>query len=242
MAIDQEFIEQYQNLLVVQYWEKPKAKAEIGMKAGAWSKTYDFLNQFSVQFDLDQATADRLDKIGAWVGIGRRVPFIVPKLAFGFQGSTRARGFGDKWLTTEAYPFQDKFEPAYSDLQLNDVDYQFFIKAKIAVNTCHAYMMSEEKNSVQDVVNQAFESKAYVVDNYDMTLKLYVSYTFDIERIKLIEKLGLLPKPQGVRYTMIIQADPGETFGFSENPNSKGFGDKFNPAAIGGVFANKVLQ
>ena len=33
------FESEYVNLLIKQYWEKPKAAAEIGMKAGAWHKT-----------------------------------------------------------------------------------------------------------------------------------------------------------------------------------------------------------
>ena len=58
------FESEYVNLLIKQYWEKPKAAAEIGMKAGAWRKTFDWLSSFENEFDLDSATGDRLDIIG----------------------------------------------------------------------------------------------------------------------------------------------------------------------------------
>jgi len=58
------FESEYVNLLIKQYWEKPKAYAEIGMKAGAWRKTFEWIDSFSEEFDLDSATGDRLDIIG----------------------------------------------------------------------------------------------------------------------------------------------------------------------------------
>jgi hypothetical protein len=74
-----------------------------------------------------------------------------------------------------------------------------------------------------------------------MTLALYVSPAFDLVVLAAIQQLGLLPKPQGVRYDIIVQASPGETFGFADNPNALGFSDKFDPADIGGFFAIKVI-
>jgi hypothetical protein len=69
--MDQEFIDQYTMLLIKQYWEKPKARAEIELLSGTWSDLFQFFESWNDEFDLDSATGDRLDKIGSIVGIGR---------------------------------------------------------------------------------------------------------------------------------------------------------------------------
>lgn len=129
------------------------------------------------------------------------------------------------------------FVPVLSD----DEEYRFFLKAKIAKNTGSAYMVSDQYTSIQEVIELAFEGDAYVVDNQDMTLSLYVDLDFDLNRLQTIVDLGLLPKPQGVRYDKFIQSDIGDTFGFASNPNSQGFASKSDPGRDGGKLARKVL-
>ena len=237
-----EFTDTYRDLLIKQYWQQPRARAEIEMLSGTWESVRDILERFGREFDLDQATGHRLDIIGKIVGVSRIVPLVIPKIAFGFDEYENARGFDDKFTPlVDRAPFRDKFEPAYTDLQLNDNDYRFFIRAKIALNTGSGYMVSDERVSIQSVINTLFDGRAYVLDKKDMTLTLYVSPSYDLVRLGAVLQLALLPKPQGVRYAIIIQAGPGETFGFSDNPDALGFADKFDPAQVGGRFANKVL-
>jgi len=176
------------------------------------------------------------------VGMPRRIPFIVPKIAFGFSENTSSRGFSDKFDQLIAgAPFLDKFESPRTALELDDYAYRFFIKAKIAFNNSSAYIVSDTRVSIQESIASIFGGEAYVSDNMDMTLDLYVSPTFDINWLKAISTLELLPRPQAVRYRYIVQAIPGVTFGFSDNPSSKGFSDKFDPLISGGIFASKVI-
>ena len=237
------FESEYVNLLIKQYWEKPKANAEIEMKAGVWRKTFEWIDSFSDEFDLDNATGDRLDIIGRIVGINRIVPFVVAKIAFGFSENDNARGFEDKFNPlADRAPFQDKFERDYTSLQLDDLAYRFFIRAKISRNTGGPYLVDDRALSIQDSVNTLFSGSAYVIDQKNMTLVLYVSPRFNFERLLAIIRLDLLPKPQGVRYKIITQAGPGETFGFADNVNALPFADKFDMAnQPGGRFANKVI-
>ena len=237
------FESDYVNLLIKQYWEKPKANAEIEFKAGVWNKTYEWIDSFTEEFDIDTATGDRLDIIGRIVGISRIVPFVVAKIAFGFNENANARGFDDKFTPlVDRAPFQDKFERAYTTLQLDDLAYRFFIRAKISRNTGSPYLVDDRGLSIQESVNALFEGSAYVIDKKDMTLVLYVSPTFNFERLLAIIRLNLLPKPQGVRYEIITQAGPGETFGFADNTNSLPFADKFDSVnQPGGRFATKVI-
>lgn len=162
--IDQEFIDQYSLLLIKQYWEKPKAKAEIELLASFWSELFTFIDSWDDAFDLDLAEGDRLDKIGSLVGIKR---------------------------TADG--------PAF-----NDEDYRFFIRLKIANNVVVGTMINEERLSLQDVIQFAFGGIAYVKDNYDMTLSLFIGYGIPDETIERVIRLGLLPKPAAVRYKDIL--------------------------------------
>ena len=237
------FESEYVNLLIKQYWEKPKANAEIEMKAGVWRKTFEWIDSFSDEFDLDNATGDRLDIIGRIAGIGRIVPFVIPKIAFGFDENENARGFDDKFSPlTDRTPFQDKFEREYTSLQLDDTAYRFFIRARISKNVGGPYLVDDRGLSIQAVINTLFNGLAYVIDKKNMTLALYVSPSFNLDQLRAIIKLGLIPKPQGVRYGVIVQAGPGETFGFADNVNALPFADKFDLTnQPGGRFANKVV-
>lgn len=237
-----EFTDAYVNLLIKQYWEKPQANAEIALQAGTWETIRDVFQSFGDEFDLDLATGDRLDIIGKIVGMPRIIPFVIAKVAFGFDDNANSRGFDSKFATiADVAPFLSKFEPSRTPLTLDDSDYRSFIKAKISTNTGSAYMVSDDRISIQDVINTIFDGQAYVVDKKDMSLILYVSPAFDVVRLLAIQQLGLLPKPQAVQYAIIIQAAPGETFSFADNPNALGWGSKFDVSQVGGVFAQKVI-
>jgi len=236
-----DFTEQYEKLLITQYYQKDKARAEIKLQASTWQVVYDLLSQFIIEFDLDNATGDRLDKIGKIVGIRRRVPEALAKIFFGFDNNINSAGFASKFdASRPSAPFASRFSPTYTTLELSDPDYRLFIKAKISKNIASAYMVSDEKPTIQDAVITAFSGQAFVVDNYNMTATLYVSPSFSFDRIRLIQKLDLIPSGMGVGYN-IVQAEPGETFGFDSNPNSKGFSSKFDTNYDGGIFARKVL-
>jgi len=127
------FESDYVNLLIKQYWEKPKANAEIRMKAGTWRKTFEWIDSFGDEFDLDIATGDRLDITGRIVGISRLIPYSIPKIAFGFDENPNSRGFDDLFSPLDdRAPFQDLFESESTELVLDDNAYRQFIRAKIA--------------------------------------------------------------------------------------------------------------
>jgi hypothetical protein len=200
------FESDYVNLLIKQYWEKPKAAAEIEVMAGTWRKTFEWIDSFSDEFDLNNATGDRLDIIGRIVGIGRNIPYSIPKIAFGFDENPNSRGFDDLFSPLDdRAPFQDLFESASTELVLDDNAYRQFIRAKIAKNTFGPYLSGNDFLSIQDAVINIFGGLAYVTDNYDMTLTLHVSAVLSSTTLDAILKMSLIPKPQGVRYITVIE-------------------------------------
>ena len=200
------FESDYVNLLIKQYWEKPKAAAEIEMMAGTWRKTFEWIDSFSDEFDLNNATGDRLDIIGRIVGIGRNIPYSIPKIAFGFDENPNSRGFDDLFSPLDdRAPFQDLFESASTELVLDDNAYRQFIRAKIAKNTFGPNLSGNDFLSIQDAVINIFGGLAYVTDNYDMTLTLHVSAVFSSTTLDALLKMSLIPKPQGVRYITVIE-------------------------------------
>lgn len=200
-----EFTDEYVDLLIKQYWEQPRANAEIAAKAKSWEVIRDVLAEFPVQFDIGQplvesefalsdgsvlslsddsvlgvaaqaAIGDRLDILGRIVGVSRNQP--------------------------EA---------------LNDEDYRLLIKVKIAQNVASAFMVSDDRISIQDVIELAFVGEAYVIDKQDMSLRLVIeSDTVSPTLISLILKAKLLPKPQGVQYSVVANTTGETSFGFSE--------------------------
>ena len=218
MTIDQNFIEQYRELLILQYSDKEKAVAEIDLLSGTWSKVFTFFNAFFTEFDLDTASGDRLDKIGKIVGAPRVVQDGLAKKYFGFEGITNALTFG-------AGPFFSIInDSGFTSTELNDTQYRFFIRSKIAKNITSAFMTSDERQSLQETIQFLFKNRAFVTDNKDMTLTLYVDESFPVEDLTLLQALDLIPKPQGVGIKNIVSFAFDETFGFANNPNAKGFG------------------
>lgn len=199
MLTEQEFIDQYSILLIKQYWEKPKAKAEIELYARSWYKCYKLLYQFNQQFDLDSAFGRQLDTIGKIVDFPRLVPDLLPKVFFGFDSNTNAAGFADKFNGTRpTAPLRDKFGQSFTGFELGDADYKFFIRAKILKNASSPFISHPELVSIQDVTLQVFEGQALAIDNKDMTIFIVYGGTIASDRINLLMKLDLIPTPTGV--------------------------------------------
>ena len=228
-------IEQYEQLLIKQYYDQANARSEVVMKAGQIVAVKEFLDALANSFDLDNAVDDRLDKIGKLVGLNRTIGFSSVKSFFGFNAiNHNARGFNQA-------PFASKFSPIYSDTQLDNYRYRQLIKSKIALNVMRGVMAAENDSvSLQSVIELVFGGQGVVIDNQDMSLTLYLPYAYPSDSLRLVVAAGLVPRTQGVEYRNIISAESG-SFGFSVNSNSSGFASKFNTNYNGGKFARKII-
>jgi len=214
-----EFTETYKSLIILQYADKPKARQTIETWASEWEGIYEFARSFEVEFDLDTAWGDRLDKIGKIVGQGRIIERGYAKKYFGFEGMLNAKTFG------EGPFFRILRDSGFEKTVLSDEQYRFFIRAKIAKNIASARLSSASgDHGLQETIDFLFKSSAFVVDNKDMTLTIYIDESYDLDQLRIIRDENLLPSPQGVGYKTFIQYTESGTFGFANNPNAKGFG------------------
>lgn len=207
--------DEYENLLIVQYSDKPKASAMISAIVSRFKNISDVIEEFESAFDLDSAIGSQLDIIGKIVGISRNVEGVIPKIFFGFDGNVNARGFG-------LAPFYTTDQAQYTDTQLSDSDYRFFIRIKIAKNHVKATMSDDNGSNLNAVILSMFEGYAYMVDNKDMTVTIYIENSPKSYLLPYAISLDLIPLPQAVevKYISIVAR---KTFGFSNNPNAFGF-------------------
>jgi hypothetical protein len=232
-------IEQYEQLLIKQYYDQTNARSEVAMKAGQIVDVKEFMDALAASFDLDLATDDRLDKIGKLVGIARNVPLSTPKILFGFEGDITARPMADLFNTAvESAPLYDLFEPEWTDTQLDNESYRNFIRIKIAKNNVRGFMAGD--NSIQNVVNYLFNGNGVIFDNFDMTLSLQIPYEITNEYLILISRLDLLPRPNGVNIRLFMRAD-STSLAFADDDTGLGFADLFDATVPGGAFAELIL-
>lgn len=73
----QKFIEYYQNLLIIQYCDKPKANAVIAAFIRPLAEVYKLAKQLETAFDIDKARGVQLDIVAKYFGVKRRYNNIV---------------------------------------------------------------------------------------------------------------------------------------------------------------------
>lgn len=228
---------EYQKFILRQYFTKPNARAEVKAYCDSVQSYADFLFSLAHKFSLEQAEGDQLDIIGSWVGLNRIIPNGQKLGAFGFRLHNQALPFGSKFAINEGR-WNAKFTKQYAQVRMTDTQYRQLIKLKIAKNTADARRLSS-RETIASAVNFAFDALVTVVDRMDMRLTLLVSQTFNIEQLKLILHLNLLPRPQGVHIYFIIIRDVRGTFGFSRHDGAVGFGRK--SGEVRGIWARKLI-
>lgn len=191
-----DFTSQYSNLLIQQYYTKLKARSEIELWASEFESINSVLKEFETRFDIDNATGDRLDKIGTWVGISRTVVGGVAREFFGFDGTPNARTFDEGSFFT----FLDS---GFANSQLTDDQMRFYIRCKILNNKCTMTATSDSGTSIQDVIQFAFRQQGYAVDNYDLTYTINLEASYPESDVQLLIAQDLIPRPESISYEIV---------------------------------------
>lgn len=201
----------YEKLLIWQYKTKPKAYGTAKMLSDTFNQSWEGITSLPYALSVDDAEGVNLDLVGKHVGQSRILSDFHAKELFGFQNAENALGFNvGTW-----YRAQDSLK---NDVRLNDIDYRFLIKCRIAKN----YQLGTI-DDVSSMLAFVFGSQSVAYDNFDMSISVLIESTkLTAFKRYVIKKMDILPRPVGVNINFYL-AMPANAFGFHGAPNALGF-------------------
>jgi len=179
----------------------------LEMAAKAAQQLFDAL-------DMDQATGERLDRIGSIVGLSRVVPEGVFLAYFGFDSQPATTGFGKARMRREGDPMAQSYT-------LPDAEYRSLIRAKIALNNGHG-----TSPELRNALMQAFSTPMVSVrdqPNVPATARAWIGRLVTEAEVLSALIPRLLPRLGGVKLEFLFY-DPDRVFAFSGQPGAAGFG------------------
>ena len=204
-----QIIEYYKNLLIIQYHNKPKAKAVIETLVSEILNVVDFAIQIRDCFNIETAVGAQLDIIAKYFGVSRYYPDIIfNKEYYNFQyteGSGVKPPEAEAPYPPEGHPFQTvqkKGEGLYKTLRdrkrnpytMTDSELRSLIKLRIIC-------FKEEKLTYSywyEIFFNFFNLEIIPVINSNMTVDYYIdsttSHLYDIVSVHT----EILPAPAGV--------------------------------------------
>ena len=203
----------YSDLLMWQY-KLPKATAEIDLTTGSWVRFMQQCLDFAGSWDIDTAEGYNLDVLGRIFGVSRTSISMTEKDYLTYYEQTGGLGWGrGRW-----YRAGEAFRET---ILLTDQEFRFLIKARI-----WKLYQNPSLDYLTDALQALTGDDAYIVDNGNMTMKIYYGAEVLLDSfIKFaIENLDILPRPVAVGYT--YEQAGVKYFGFNgeEFENNYGFG------------------
>ena len=220
MSTDEELINYYVNLLILQYSGLTNADSTV---ASVMSKIiiYELSEQVRKGFDIETAVGKQLDYLGKILGTDRVVTgSSFTREYFGYSEYNEVSPFTfNSYLKygedSSGIQIRSYKESGSSLFSLNDEEFRTVLKLKVNQNNSNY--------SVYDIdtfLSSFFENQAIFNDKFNM----FVTYIFDssVERlvtIALSEKL--IPKPAGVGLGISFTKDIQNIFSYSKYGGSK---------------------
>lgn len=194
-----ELVKYYQNLLIIQYHEKAKAKADIALRVKNATGDFLLLDMWKY-FDVDTAVGEQLDFIGKIVGVNRKVDGFDFNIKMYSYNSTTSLMFGgeDRGMSDVEHPnnilWRDVNTASRSIYSMTDAQYRQLIKMKILINnsssTCKNY---------DDTFYRIFGTDVICINNHDLTITFKVKLNAQLV-FRLAVFVGILPIPLAVSY------------------------------------------
>lgn len=228
MTTREEILKYYSDLLIIQYYGKPKFKAFIEACVEELipinEKTGNLLtNDIQNGFDIDNAEGVQLDIIGKYVGLSRYYTEVsyVQDDYFGLTEYNQTdipdslRGFAD-------YSDVDKQGKTlvYDNItdgaaKLSDFDYRTLLKLKIIKNNRDAAI-----KTIDDAMYIFFGPELYFEEIGPMKIIYwYASYLQDI--VKFAFARDVIPRPAGVQLIGAVATTDGGYFGLPSYDNTE---------------------
>lgn len=200
---DQELINYYANLLIIQYKQKPKAYATVSLLA-----EQGIANQISRQvldgFDPETAIGKQLDVLAEYEHLQRNIAGFAPavlNMAFkDYSDATLRGGFADYSDVTAPYVYFASYFTLPSSYVLSDGQLRDLLRYVVSLRTSD---LSNE--SIDQILYDHFGTYVTFSDNADMTITYTHDATSDPNLLfEIVDYLGLLPKPAGVEVIVVV--------------------------------------
>jgi hypothetical protein len=209
-----ELIEYYTDLLILQYRSKPKAADTIRATIRS-IMIYELIDSVSNAYNIDNAVGVQLDVIGLYLGIDRIVTgasFTRNYFGFSEYGDIEPFTFYPFMKYGNEVPgvqFRSYKESKQSLFTLNDEEFRTILKLKIGQNNSNY-----STKDIDDFLLAFFGDNVIFTDRKNMT----ISYIFDksVERLVTIAASeNLIPKPAAVGVSISFTEDVENIFTFS---------------------------
>lgn len=204
----------YSDLLIWQY-KLPKATAEIDLITKPWVQLMRDCITFLEMWDIDIAQGYSLDVLGRILKVTRTSVSMTEKEYLTYYEKTGGLGWGQgRWYVAG--------EAFRETVLLADSEFRFLLKARI-----WKLYQNPSIDYLTDAVQDLIGADAYIVDNDNMTMKVFYSNSVAADSFIrfAIETLDVLPRPVGIMYN--YEQAPAKLFGFgdAEFENNYGFNE-----------------
>ena len=193
----QDLIDYYVNLLIIQYNNKPNARATID--AYAKQAVADLIEiQVRDGFDLDTAVGNQLDFLGKYVNVYRNVNGLDLDREF-FAMPPYGDGNPESYIGFELYgSTPEGYFRLYSDVNtsyaMNDTEMRQLINFRIRVQKSDHSLAD-----IDDIIDEFFGADCLIVDNLDMTMNYDFTPDLDYNLPDIVAFTNSLPAPAGVQ-------------------------------------------
>lgn len=204
----------YSDLLIWQY-KLPKATAEIDLITKPWVQLMRDCITFLEMWDIDIAQGYSLDVLGRILKVTRTSVSMTEKEYLTYYEKTGGLGWGQgRW-----YVVGEAFRET---VLLTDSEFRFLLKARI-----WKLYQNPSIDYLTDAVQDLTGADAYIVDNGNMTMKVFYSNSVAADSFIrfAIETLDVLPRPVGIKYEFDRAAAKFFGFGDAEFENNYGFNE-----------------
>lgn len=183
----------YANLLILQYRNKPKAKATIKLGADIYLGD-GLVFELNDVLDIDKATGAQLDLIGKILGVNRNIYGLTFDTDYFSFEKVNAFGFSDKNGLSDGYwkNYRNSTGSAYA---LQDSEYITLLKFKAAYNLRRGSMAE-----LDSLYYRLFGNDLEMVNNHDLTVTYKVKSNISVG-LRAAIYLGYIKPPMGVGYT-----------------------------------------
>ena len=184
----------YADLLIIQYRNKPKARATIKLGADLYladGLVFDLNNIL----DIDTATGVQLDLIGKILGCNRNIYGLVLDTKFFSFQKNNAYGYSDKDVLSEGYwkNYQNSVGTVY---RLPDNVYRTLLKFKAIYNVRRGSMQF-----MDEMYWRIFGNEVNMVNNHDLSVTYNIPASHSVA-VEAAVFLNYLEPPLGINYTI----------------------------------------